>query len=402
MAQLKIAREQAEIAAAPARLNIGFVGGAARVQPAQTPVIQATIAGVEGSFQNDPNFAYNVLEATLTFRKLIYDGGLVATRIAAAKLGAQSTEYSALAQWRSLHLEIEASYLNVLQTAERIRNAEASRELALANLNTAEKRFAVGQVPRGDIVFAQVPLAQAELELERAAFEHQSAREALLLLLGIPQSTPVEVEEVTAPPPLPWTLEQALQMAMQQRYDLLATQIDVVSAEKTIKATKKEDDPRVALAARVDPVGFDGTNLASGGYRVGVQLEWPILNGNLVAHQVKVAQAQYDGRVALLEQKKQEVEREVREAYREVKLAEIARSSTALQLDQARESLRISQGQYSAGLAAFNVVNDQQRELVRAQGAQTQSTYNYLLARARLNQAVGSDVLAEFSVAPTN
>ena len=115
----------------------------------------------------------------------------------------------------------------------------------------------------------------------------------------------------------------------------------------------------------------------------------------MVAHRVNQAEAEYAFQEAELEQTRQEVEREVRQAFREVKLARIARDSSRLQVEQARESVRIAQGQYRAGLAGFTVVNEQQRELVRTQGEQTLSTFNYLTARARLAQAVGAEVLAE-------
>ena len=80
---------------------------------------------------------------------------------------------------------------------------------------------------------------------------------------------------------------------------------------------------------------------------------------------------------------------------RAVELARLAKDSTNLQVKQAAESLRIAQGQYNAGLAQFNVVNEQQRELVRAQGAQTQATYDYMEARARFDQVIGREVLRE-------
>ena len=398
LARLKIAREQVDVVAAPSRLAINFRGGFSRVQPAQTPGVPASISGIEGEFQTDPNFAFNLIEGTFTIRQLIYDGGLIAHRIAAAKLDAQSTEYYALAEWRRLHLEIESAYISVLRSQERILNAQASQELAQANLTTAEKRFAVGQVPRGDIVFAQLPLAQAELEVQQAAYAKQSAEEQLLQLLGLPQGTPLEVVDRPISRPLESSLEEALGSAFEQRYELKAALAEADSAARRIRAAKKEDDPRVALGGSVEPLGFDGTQLAAGGYRVGVQLEWPILNGNVVRHQIRQAEAEHSFRLAVVEERKQEVEREVREAFRAVELAKIARDSTFLQVESAREALRISQGQYNAGLTGFPVVNEHQRELVRAQGAQTQATYDYLLARARLDQAMGGDVVEELSV----
>ena len=362
VAGLEIADEQIQVASAPARWGVNVTAGLARVQPAQTPTVEATLSGIEGDFQTNPNFAYTLLEGGINVNKLLFDGGQVRNQIAAARLSSDKTHLNAVDSWRRFHLQIEAAYIDVLRSEERVENALVSRDLAKTNYETAEKRFAVGQVPRGDVVFAEVPLAEAELEVERTVFDRQSAKEALLLLLGLPQSTPLEVEKLTPPEQFDLTRETALDRAFEQRADLAAAEADAESASKELKAVSRGNRPRVGLAGTLNPVGFDGNALASGGYRVGLVLQWPIL------------------------------EREVRQAYRAVELARMAQQSTTVQLNAARESLRIAQGQYRAGLANFQVVNDQQRELVRAQGAYTQSFFDYMLALAQLEQAMGEGV----------
>jgi outer membrane protein len=398
LAQLDIAREQVQIVAAAKRLFINIQAGGARIQPAQVPVIQANVGGVSTDFQASPNFAYYTIEGAVIFRKLLLDGGLTASKIAASKSEEKSTRYKALAEWRLLHFEIESAYIDVLRAEEQIVNAKASLELARTNLSTAEKRFAVGQVPRGDIVFAQVPLAQAELQLERSTFARQSAGEHLLELIGLPQDTPLEVTKFESTSPPPESVEIALEQAFSDRFDLKAAEMDVEAAAQTLRASRKENDPRIVVGGTVNPLGFDGQNLAQGGYRVGVQLEWPILNGNVVSHQIKAAEADCVVQTAGLRLKKQQIEREVREAFRDVRLARIATDSSRLQVEQASESLRIAQGQYRAGLAGFTVVNEQQRELVRVQGEHTLSAYSLLVTRAKLALVIGTDVIEELQL----
>ena len=200
------------------------------------------------------------------------------------------------------------------------------------------------------------------------------------------------MEKLTPPEQFDLTRETALDRAFEQRADLAAAEADAESASKELKAVSRGNRPRVGLAGTLNPVGFDGNALASGGYRVGLVLQWPILQGNVVEHQTKIAEAQYASKLAGIELKRQNIEREVRQAYRAVELARMAQQSTTVQLNAARESLRIAQGQYRAGLANFQVVNDQQRELVRAQGAYTQSFFDYMLALAQLEQAMGEGV----------
>ena len=73
-------------------------------------------------------------------------------------------------------------------------------------------------------------------------------------------------------------------------------------------------------------------------------------------------------------------------------------SSCSLQLWQ-HHCLKLFQSKFAilanflhSYVANFQVVNDQQRELVRAQGAYTQSFFDYMLALAQLEQAMGEGV----------
>ncbi|MCA9781693.1 MAG: TolC family protein, partial [Candidatus Eremiobacteraeota bacterium] len=314
VAGLEIADEQVQVASAPARWSVGVAAGVSRVQPAQTPTVQATLSGIEGDFQTNPNFAYTNLEGAININKLLFDGGQVRNQIAAARLSSDKTHLNAVDSWRRFHLQIEAAYIDVLRAEERVENALVSRDLAKTNYDTAEKRFAVGQVPRGDVVFAEVPLAQAELDVERTAFERQSAKEALLLLLGLPQSTPLELEKLNPPEQFDMSKEAALTRAFEQRADLAAAEADAEAASKELKAASRGNRPRLGFASSVNPVGFDGDSLATGGYRVGLVLQWPILNGNVVEHQTKIAEAQYESKLAGVELKRQNIEREVRQA----------------------------------------------------------------------------------------
>jgi len=397
--QLEIAEERIQVVSAPARWVVNASGGVARVQPAQTPAVRVNLDGIEGEFQNNPNFAYNVLEAQININKMLFDGGQVRNQIAAARLSSESAHLGAINTWRQFYHQIENAYIAVLRTEEQVVNAQTSLELAQSNLITAQKQFEAGQVPRGDVVFAQVPVAQAQLEVERSLFAGQSAREGLLLLLGLPQSTPLEVEKVTPPEDVALTQEVALERALAQRADLKSTLTEAEAAAKTLTAVSRGTRPRLGLAGTVFPLGFDGSQLSRGGYRVGLVLQWPILNGNIVDHETKIAAAQLEIKLAAIEQKRQQIEREVREAYRAFELSQKAKESTEVQLTAASESLRIAQGQYKAGLANFQVVNEQQRELVRSQGAYTESVYSYMLALAALEQSMGEGVENEESFA---
>ena len=109
VAGLEIADEQIQVASAPARWGVNVTAGLARVQPAQTPTVEATLSGIEGDFQTSPNFAYTLLEGGINVNKLLFDGGQVRNQIAAARLSSDKTHLNAVDSWRRFHLQIEGA-----------------------------------------------------------------------------------------------------------------------------------------------------------------------------------------------------------------------------------------------------------------------------------------------------
>ncbi|MBI3925250.1 MAG: TolC family protein [Armatimonadetes bacterium] len=398
LAHLRELREEAEVVAAPSRPRGLLLLSGEEVKTPEGPPISASFLGVTASFRSQASGNFERNTAFLALRQLLFDGGRVLAQIDEAKELARESEQEAVAEWHLLHLEVQQAYYDALQAQAEVETAVEALEVAQHSLRIAEARYRAGVVPRGDIVFAQLPLARAELDLTRTRQQVQSRFEELNRLLGLPQSTPLKLREPEAPIEIREALDDSIRMARDNRPDLRATQARISSAAKGILAAQRDNNPSLSFVSDIDRVGFDDKVLDGGGYVVGLKVEWPFLDGNLHAHLTRQAEARRDSAQAELRMKEEKIERELRQAYREVELAAQSYDTALVEVSQAREALRIAEGQYETGFSDFFPVRDSQRDLIVATVNRAMTRYDYFRARARLTWARGDRPLVDLEV----
>jgi outer membrane protein len=378
------------VAAAPARPRLSLRGRLERRQDPAGPPRQVLVDGVP-QLQQPEVFAYTQGAAYVEVRQLLFDGARVLARVDELKAVAGQAEQQAVADAHLLALQVRQAYLDSLEARSAVTVAEESLALARQHLAIAQARLAAGKVPRGDVVLAQAPVAAAELALARAREDAQKADESLSRLLGLPQDTPLSLAEPEMPPPLAEDLEQSIQRALDKRPGLKASRLEVLAAEKALAAAEAEDNPQVEGFLNAGAAPASGQVSGAAVYQVGVDLSWPILDGQRTRWLIAQSRARLEGLQAEMKERQSEVEAEVRGAWREVRLATAAYDSALAQVSRAREALRIAEGQYRAGVIPFQPLRQARFDLSEALQSQMAAYYDYLRARARLAWARGDE-----------
>lgn len=372
LAKVRQSESEEEVAAAPAR-----------------PHGAATIAG--------PPPSRNLLRQNLYFspvrvevRQLLIDGGKYQAKIDQLKAQTDSNSQQAVAEWHQLHLDVTLAYLEALRARAQEKVAQESVAQAQAALATAEKRFAAGDVPKGDVLLARVPQGEAELEVARARAAARDREEALNLLLGLPIDTPLDL---SPPPPvqaLGSDLAGCIAQAKEQRPLLRAARWTVVAAQYAISAAERDQRPQLALSAGIVTLSGD-SYINQTGVSGGLELSWPFLDGGYSKNLTKAAQASRDQASLRLQEQEREAEGEVRRAYRAVEVSRLAATSSGLQVEQAADAYRIASAQYRAGMVPYYPLRQAQLDLLRSRQANSGALYDYLSARARLDFARGQE-----------
>jgi|GEM_PF-47975 len=291
---------------------------------------------------------------------------------------------------QDLILEVVRSYDAVLVLQEDLRAADQAVQTAAASAQRMEAMQKVGLIVHSDLLSAKVFLAQMKDRRIRAQNNLALAGMDLARELGLPLDASVELAGTLAAPGLaPKTVQDWIQTALDQRPALHAAELRGDAKELDRRAAKAAFGPKVDLFGGTERDamtlgGPSGTNWVAG-----ARLEVNLFAGG--AEKAKLAEAAANARRTRhqLEWFRSGVQMEVRRAYLDVNAAAQRAAAASDASEQAKESLRIVQNRYDAGLTTVT-------ELLRAQTAQLDATTGYLsalqdwqVARAQLERATG-------------
>jgi outer membrane protein len=236
----------------------------------------ATLTGTIGWGRLDPGGYFGLSATNVTPRAAqvgieqpLYAGGRIAGAREAAKAGADAAEAGVLQRRTALRAEVAQAFGGVLASEAGLTAAtELVKSIALA-ADQARLRFNAGEVPSTDVQQAQARLAEAEAVLASANGQRDTARARFNRLTGL---VPDSLAPLPANPPVPATLDEALDEAEKQSPAIAQAQAGLAAARGQARMAKAEGLPQVAAYAEASSVrdqffpGYRG-DLASAGVR---------------------------------------------------------------------------------------------------------------------------------------
>ena len=316
-------------------------------------------------------------------------------------------------------LRAQTIYFNTLRAQHQVDVAQAaltnaSRQLQDAtNLNTA----GVGQ--KIDVLRAQTQVANAQQNLATAQNNYGIAESSFNDLVGRPLdavSTPndppgvvfippvTDFSRVGAPDPkatLPLpdapaevaaiNVPQALQTANTQRPEILAAQVNVRVAQTGVKLARAGLEPTFSLNAAgnyypTPSFQFPRQRTA----QLSATLTIPLYDAGLTRDRVQEAKLRTENAGTSLASTRSDVALDVRQAYLNLATAaqQIGAANAALQ--SAIAARQLAELRYRGQVGLYLEVTDAQSALVQAENSQVDAVYNYLVARAQFQNAVGT------------
>ena len=124
-------------------------------------------------------------------------------------------------------------------------------------------------------------------------------------------------------------------------------------------------------------------------FRSGISLEFPLYDGGLTKAKVRQARGELEKSQANLESLRQDVVLEVEQAYSELRNSEEAIGAAEKIVEQAKENLDLANGRYEVGVGSPVEVTDATENYMDAQKDYYGSLYDYRLALAALEKAIG-------------
>jgi outer membrane protein len=306
----------------------------------------------------------------------IYTGGKI-------KYGIQSAEYLIEASKLSSENDKIAIAYNVSQAYNNLFKANQSINVLKENLSSSEKRDQSfqklennGIIARNDKLKANLQTSNLELQLLEAQNNYSIANINMDLLLGLPETTEIEIDEnyiaeLAETRPVSYYLNEAIG----NRKDLQAIDFQKKAAELGIKSAKAESLPTIALTGGYIAADVPKILTILNAANIGVGIQYNIdnlwkKNASLLKAQAREKQLSATNDL-LSDQIKLEVNRDFQNAEFSKKKIMVYEKAAA----QANENYRVTKNKYDNGLATITELSD-------ADAAQINANLNVVNAKA--------------------
>lgn len=340
----------------------------------------------------------------------IYEGGRLAASWRAAKLVKEQAYQDYLTVLADTILEVRTAYYDVLLTEQQIAVQQASVKLLSEELGNIRKRSDAGAVPRFDVLRGEVQVANARPRVIRAQNSFRSAKNRLATALGhnvpatVLEDIPMVLTTKLDPTPYEVALPQALELARARRPELHALRTEIDLQHERVKIARSGYLPALGVYAGYKAYNseFSG-NFAKdvSGPIAGVEMNWDIFDGLATRGRVVEARARESRSTVNLADQTRRVEQQVRTFYSSFIEAREVLKSQEKNVERAEEATRLASARYDAGSGTQLDVLDAQTSLTEARTTQIDAARDYLVARARVERAIGLDVERAQSSAPT-
>ena len=345
-------------------------------------------------------------------------GDVAALRQARLSQEAAELDYDRARQ--SVVFEVMSNYLALIEQREQIRVREENLEAQRQQLDQvvaiddgarrAGQRWTsgtcrarglveVGSRPPSDLYQQQAAVAEAELQLVNAERAYQVSEVNLIQTLQldpfddyrftVPEAGDVDALEEHE-------LGDLLQEAFARRADLQARETEIDAAREGISLAKSSRWPSVGLTfgygtnyTTADRFGlFDQFDQRRGG-SVDLNLRLPIFDRYNTKLNVERAQVQYNDARLSLQDARQNIAVQVRQAFLDLRSAAKALDVSATQEIAAEKALEVEQERYTVGVGTLVELSLARAQHVQAASSRVTAKYDYLFQTKLIDYYLG-------------
>ncbi|MDB5985293.1 MAG: hypothetical protein JWR16_346 [Nevskia sp.] len=351
-----------------------------------------TTAGTTGGtvIVNSNTSYFTTKSYALTLSQALFDWSAFQTVAQASRQVAQAEATYRSAE-QALLFRVADAYFNVLFAQDTLQADLDARNSFQQQFQQAQKKFEVGLAAITDVRNAQASLdtASATVIADQRALD--SAKRSLGQIVGKPVVQIAGLQDdipLAAPDPL--SEDQWVSAALQDNPDLMTSYETAEAARKNIDVFRGQYLPTLSLQGsvgrKISDFAIESDTIDDA---IGLQLNWNIFQGGLVASQVRQAKATYLQTQAQYQGERRVVDQGARDAYEQVisGIASVKANKQAVISNQT--SLEASKVGLRVGTRTEVDVLTAQQALATAQRLYYQARYDYLRGVLSLKQQAG-------------
>ncbi|OGC77010.1 MAG: hypothetical protein A2Z27_01160 [candidate division Zixibacteria bacterium RBG_16_50_21] len=324
----------------------------------------------------------------------IFDGGFNYYNLANKYSSKSSSDYGLLFNKQTLIYDVKLSYFNYLRNKMLLEVQKEVVKRGEQQLKIAQSRFELGSASKSDFLKAKVQYGQDQLALVQAENQVQVAKANLNAIMGQSVDQDFDIQEELGQTPMALGYDESVKLAYKNHPTIRQSESDLDASESNVGIARSGYLPTVSLDA-----GRSWSGLSLGDFRTlsdndrywylslrvsfnvfeGFQTQTSYLNAR---NQVKIAKE-------TLEKTKSDVALEVKQAYLAIEEGRKSISVAEENVQAAEEDLNLVQEKYRLGAASILELLDAQVSFQTAKSDHIQRLFDYNLAVARLERAIG-------------
>jgi outer membrane protein len=354
------------------------------------PSFNSTFNSTDSSSAASP-----VVINALSLQQLLFDFGKTGAEVESAKENLKGSQLNEENSRQTVVVNVKITYYALLATRHLEQVQEETVRQAKEHLDQTQGFYQAGTRTKFDVTNAEVTLTNAQLDLIRARNAVEVARVTLANAMGVPDQPIGNLEELLAFEKFEISEEQALKEGLANRPDLQSLAAQRLAAEASVRSAQRTHFPVISGVADFNYGNQRSTDL---GYHfvhnwdVGANLTLPIFSGFLIQSQVAQANANLVVANANEESLRQDVILAIHAAYSTLVETEERVKTAEVVVRQAQENLDLANGRFQAGVGTSIEQTDAQVTLADAKTSQIQALFDYRVAAAGLEKAMGRPV----------
>jgi len=323
--------------------------------------------------------------------QLVTDFGRTTNLLSSSEFGAKAEDQNAAATRADILLVVDQAFYNSLETKALVTVAEETvraRQTLVDKIQALTDAKLKSQI---DLSFSNVELARAKLLLLESQNNYEISLASLSAILGYPDEQNFQLLEETTPITQPdLDVAPLIQKALQQRPEIKALQFEVESAQKFAGAEHDLWRPTVDALGVVGQAPVRDNNIPSWYGAVGVNINIPVFNGFLYNARAKVADLQTEADRQKLLDARNNIARDVRNAWQDSRRAFERLSVTQQLREQASLALDLAQARYNLGLGSIVEFTQAELQKTEADIEDTDAKYQYRLTQIVLTFTIAA------------
>jgi len=331
-------------------------------------------------------------QLSLAFSLPLFSGGRLISGYKQAQYNLLSTKETVRQSKQETVFNVKSAFYGYLLAKKFVEATEEAVGLAEKHFTNVKNLYEVGMASKFDLLRSEVQVANLRPQLIRARNSLSVAELSLKTLLGLDLSQAVEIKGELTYEPFEANVDEVVTRALLSRPEISQLEYQRQMAGEMLKIVRAADLPTLAIGGNYsfwsNYLNIKERNWQSF-YTFSLVLTVPIFNGFVTS--AKIAQSKATIKEIEFSQKglAEMIKFEVKQAILNLNQAKESLLSQEKNVEQAQESVRIAELNFSEGLATTLDVSSAQVALTQAKTNYSQALFDYALSLAQLEKAMG-------------